>query len=879
MESEMWHHSDRILFILCIVGLLAMAAGIGAPLSAVSAPTFVTKWGSYGNYNGQFSLPQSVAVSPDGWVFVADTANNRIEKFTSTGSFMTAWGQSGNGDGQFNGPGDIATDSSGYVYVIDNNNRRIQKFSPSGSYVDQWGSSGSGDGQFEYANGIAITPTGKVYVSDGYYKRIQEFTLSGDYVGKWGSGGTGDGQFSGDPTGVATDADGNIYVIAGNRISKFTSSYTYVTNWGSSGSGDGQFNNPRDIAVDASGNVNVLDTGNNRIEVFSSSGAYEGKWGLYGSTNGLLNSPKGLAITPGGDIYVADTSNHRIQRFFRFETPPTAPAVTSVSPKSGPMTGGTDVILTGSGFTQASVVSFGSLPTNNITVLSATRIRAKAPAQSAGKVYITVTTPGGTSAVSNPVNFTFSGYLPVYTSKWGSYGTYNGQFRDPACAAVGPDGSIFVTDTNNHRVQRFSADGGFITEWTSDGSEAGQLQYPYALAVDSEGSVYVGDTYDRILKFTSSGEYLTYWGTSGNGDAQFGAIQGIAVSPDGTVYVADGGNHRVQRFTSSGAFVEKWGTYGTGDGQFTGPNAIAIGSDGSVYVLDGQRIRKFTSAGICVTNWGSSGSADGQFSNPRGIALDAGDNVYVTDTSNNRIELFSSSGAYKGKWGVYGSGSGQFSSPQGIAVNPSDDIYITETGNDRIQIFSPVAPPTVSKATPTSAYRNTTVSFSVTGTRFHPDATIVQFRNQTTGVIGTVLTSITTTRINGTVAIPATAVLGVWNVRVTTSPGGTATALKVFTIKKFPAPNFTSITPTTGFNATTVKYSIAGTNFRPGLTTVRFRNAAGSTITKNTITSVTATRIAGTLVIPKTSWKGPYNIIISTVDGGTVVKPGGFRVK
>ncbi len=112
------------------------------------------------------------------------------------------------------------------------------------------------------------------------------------FVAKWGTDQFADGQLR-NPLALAVDAAGNVYVVdAGNsRIQKFSSAGAFITKWGSHGSGDGQFNSPRGIAVDAAGNVYVTDMANNRIQKFSPTGGFITKWGSEGSGNGQFKYP------------------------------------------------------------------------------------------------------------------------------------------------------------------------------------------------------------------------------------------------------------------------------------------------------------------------------------------------------------------------------------------------------------------------------------------------------------------------------------------------------------------------------------------------------------------------------------------------------------
>lgn len=102
------------------------------------------------------------------------------KKFDSNGNFITKWGTAGAGDGQFTTPAGIAVDSLGNVFVADQGNNRIQKFDSNGSFLTKWGSKGSNDGQFMFMTptGLVVDRSGNVYVVDGGNSRIQVFAPS-----------------------------------------------------------------------------------------------------------------------------------------------------------------------------------------------------------------------------------------------------------------------------------------------------------------------------------------------------------------------------------------------------------------------------------------------------------------------------------------------------------------------------------------------------------------------------------------------------------------------------------------------------------------------------------------------------------------------------
>ena len=165
------------------------------------------------------------------------------------------------------------------------------------------------------------------------------------------------------------------------------------------------------------------------------------------------------------------------------------------------------------------------------------------------------------AAVAEPTPASAAAHLPDNVrllARWGSKGARNGQFALPLGIAVDTSGNVYVTDNENHRVQRFSANGEFLSKWGSRGSRDGQFNFPGGIAVDREGRVYVADENDRVQVFSASGEFLRKWGSKGAGDGQFDHPIGIAVDPSGNVYVTESSNDRVQVFSPGGEFVRAW---------------------------------------------------------------------------------------------------------------------------------------------------------------------------------------------------------------------------------------------------------------------------------------------------------------------------------
>ncbi len=186
-------------------------------------------FGGSGTAEGQFTWPASLAIGPDGNLYVSDEALNRISVFSLDGDFISCWGTPGSGDGQLDRPSGIRFDDAGDLYLSDTLNHRVQKFTRDGKFLQSWGTCGDGDGELNMPWGVDVDELGAVYVADWRNDRIQKFGPDGKLELAIGSSGNGRGQFD-RPTGIAVDCDGDIYVSdwGNDRVQQFAADGRYL---------------------------------------------------------------------------------------------------------------------------------------------------------------------------------------------------------------------------------------------------------------------------------------------------------------------------------------------------------------------------------------------------------------------------------------------------------------------------------------------------------------------------------------------------------------------------------------------------------------------------------------------------------------------------
>ena len=276
----------------------------------------------------------------------------------------------------------------------------------------------------------------------------------------------------------------------------------------------------------------------------------------------------------------------------------------------------------------------------------------------------------------------------------------------PRSIAFAEDGTIYIADSRNHRILHLDMEGNILHEWGTfaDGVSSpvgdGTFNEPWGIAVGPDGSVYVTDTWNhRIEKFSATGRFIKTWGTFGQGEAPdaFYGPRGLAVDAQGRVYVTDTGNKRIVVFDADGNFITQFGSAGFDPGQFDEPVGVTIDKNGTVYVTDtwNQRIQTFTpveSEGSLVflpeKQWDVFGWFSQSLDNKPFIAVNDDLHVFVTDPEGYRVIEFNPNGEVVRVWGDYGDGDSNFGIASGIAIDPEGHVWVTDGAFNRVMRFT-----------------------------------------------------------------------------------------------------------------------------------------------------------------------------------------------
>lgn len=567
--------------------------------SADGAP--LGQWGHYGPGEHTIWEPKRAVVAPTGDVYVADAGRFCVERFTASAEYVNGFGlcapdpptpppppppppPPGCGgcpppppppppppvrstDDPIHNPVDVAVDSWGHVFVLDLNDPPPP---PSPEPCPPGKTCGP------------PPPPPPSQVS-----RVLVFDSGGALITSWGSHGDGPGQFNA-PSDLTLGPDGTVYVVDqyGHRMQVFTSSGVYVRTWqipDLPSPGGGQIEG---VAADASGNIASLlgvsyarvAGSDQRIQITSADGTLKRQWDNAGGARGRLAWPRDAQPIGNGNLLVSDSTNARIVEF------------------------------TEDGTFVRQIGSKGSGPGEFLFPDALVR-------DGHGGVLI------GDNYLSRVQDLTLDGHV---RSVWGSAGTGDGQFSSgPRGLAVAPDGTVYAVDIDGHRVEHFTANGGFLgwagrcsdgpncdvahghsrgfrcTAATCTGLSAGrgpgQFDRPYELAFDNAGRLLVTEINNgRVQAMNLDGNTSDLWPIPPPQPSQSVAPEGIAVDRWNHVYVADFTNNSILILDGHGHLLGRWGSLGGGKTQLTLPTRVRVSGD-TVFVTDtgNSRILRF----------------------------------------------------------------------------------------------------------------------------------------------------------------------------------------------------------------------------------------------------------------------------------------------
>jgi DNA-binding beta-propeller fold protein YncE len=283
----------------------------------------------------------------------------------------------------------------------------------------------------------------------------------------------------------------------------------------------------------------------------------------------------------------------------------------------------------------------------------------------------------------------------------GGFGAGRANYRayrlltSPGAIAFDGRGNLWVSDSLNHRVQRFTPSGRYLGAIGRKGIDPGLWLDPEGIVVHGNRMYVAMNGNDRIDTFTLGGHWTSMFVVKYNVRQRFAMSRGaglgqlhnpyqLARSPNGTFYVADLNNGRVNRYDAIGHPRGQIGSFGSGPGQFLSPYGVAVDGAGNVYVSDRDlnRIAKFSPSGQLLLQWGETGAGPGSFRSPGGMAVDRSGNVYVADLANLRVQKFAPDGTFLDAFG-----SGILRNPNYVAVARDCTVYVSDYR--RVARFSP----------------------------------------------------------------------------------------------------------------------------------------------------------------------------------------------
>jgi DNA-binding beta-propeller fold protein YncE len=279
----------------------------------------------------------------------------------------------------------------------------------------------------------------------------------------------------------------------------------------------------------------------------------------------------------------------------------------------------------------------------------------------------------------------------------GTRGSGNGALDSPRGIAIGPEGDVFVADLSNGRIVVFGKDGAFKRNLGRAGAEAGkakagEFNEPSGVAVAPDGSLWVADAWNgRVQHLSGDGKPL---GEYGGSKYSFYSPRNVAVDRAGNVYVADTGNSMVKIIDGGGRIIRQLGGRGSGNGQFNEVFGLALNAAGEIFAADpgNRKIHKFSP--LPAAEFVKAVKVPGWQVNPPfwpHLACDAQGFVYAVDSGGRRIWVYDSDLKYRGTLG--GPAGELFATPLGLAFAPDGALWVSDVAANRLIKLAPFSVP------------------------------------------------------------------------------------------------------------------------------------------------------------------------------------------
>ena len=254
----------------------------------------------------------------------------------------------------------------------------------------------------------------------------------------------------------------------------------------------------------------------------------------------------------------------------------------------------------------------------------------------------------------------------------------------PTGIAIDQVGNLYIVDSGNNRIVKCSQRGEFSKETGGFGWDNGEFNLPGYVNLDNGLSLYITDTQNRrIQRFDNFLNFIQLVGSTIKEQPFANSqLEGVAVSRNGEVYIADSGNDCVWKLNNQFNSAEKLGGFESGTGALVDPKGLAIDDRGYLYVADSgnDRIAVFDLFGNFARSLGK-----GDLNRPSGVDVSSNGVVYVANTYEDDIVALDGNGMLLFKFGKTGRGEGEFSRPTDLKVYEGRTIYVVDSGNNRVQ--------------------------------------------------------------------------------------------------------------------------------------------------------------------------------------------------